>query len=205
MSDTKERILQTSLGLFAQDGYEAVSVSRIAAALSMTKGALYKHYQSKRDIFDRILERMEALDAENAGAYAMPGEVWARMPEAYRQTAVVDLLRYSEAQFLRWTTDAFSVAFRRMLTLEQYRSPEMRALYQQYLAGGPVDYLTDLFREMMAQGIWKQAEPAQLATDFYAPLFLLMSLTDGAMTQAAALTLLQTHMERFCSSWLREA
>ncbi len=205
MSDTKERILQTALDLFAQDGYEAVSVSRIAAALAMTKGALYKHYQSKRDIFDRILARMEALDAENAGAYAMPSEIWARMPEAYRHTALADLLRYSEAQLLRWTTDAFSVAFRRMLTLEQYRSPEMRALYQQYLAGGPVDYLTDLFREMMAQGIWKQADSAQLAVDFYAPLFLLMSLTDGTMETAEALELLREHMARFCRSWLREA
>lgn len=30
MTDTKERILQTALRLFAEDGYEAVSVSTIA-------------------------------------------------------------------------------------------------------------------------------------------------------------------------------
>ena len=41
---TKEKILITALRLFAQDGYEAVSVSRIAGELGMTKGALYKHY-----------------------------------------------------------------------------------------------------------------------------------------------------------------
>lgn len=46
MSDTKERILMTALGLFARDGYEAVSVSRIAGELGMTKGALYKHYKN---------------------------------------------------------------------------------------------------------------------------------------------------------------
>ena len=51
MSDTKEAILITALHLFAKEGYEAVSVSRIAGALEMTKGALYKHYQSKRDMF----------------------------------------------------------------------------------------------------------------------------------------------------------
>ena len=38
MTDTKEQILMTALHLFAQDGYEAVSVSRIAGALGMTKG-----------------------------------------------------------------------------------------------------------------------------------------------------------------------
>ena len=47
MTDTKEQILMTALHLFAQDGYEAVSVSRIAGALGMTKGALYKHYKNK--------------------------------------------------------------------------------------------------------------------------------------------------------------
>ena len=30
MSDTKEKIMMTALRLFAKDGYEAVSVSRIA-------------------------------------------------------------------------------------------------------------------------------------------------------------------------------
>ena len=58
MTDTKERILMSALHLFARDGYEAVSVSTIAGELGMTKGALYKHYKNKRDIFDSIVERM---------------------------------------------------------------------------------------------------------------------------------------------------
>ena len=66
MTDTKERILQTALRLFAADGYEAVSVSMIAGELGMTKGALYKHYENKRAIFDAILHRMEARDAQSA-------------------------------------------------------------------------------------------------------------------------------------------
>lgn len=51
MSDTKETILQTALRLFARDGYEAVSVSRIAAELSITKGALYKTLQEQACCF----------------------------------------------------------------------------------------------------------------------------------------------------------
>ncbi len=61
MGDTREKILLTALHLFARDGYEAVSVSDIARALSVTKGALYKHYASKRTIFDSIVERMYAI------------------------------------------------------------------------------------------------------------------------------------------------
>ena len=54
MADTRENILNTALRLFARDGYEAVCVSTIAGELGMTKGALYKHYKNKRDIFDSI-------------------------------------------------------------------------------------------------------------------------------------------------------
>ena len=56
---TKEDILIVALHLFARDGYEAVSVSQIAGELGMTKGALYRHYESKRDIFEHIVKRME--------------------------------------------------------------------------------------------------------------------------------------------------
>ena len=52
MGQTKEKIWITALELFAQNGYEAVSVSDIAGQLGITKGALYKHYTNKRAIFD---------------------------------------------------------------------------------------------------------------------------------------------------------
>ena len=59
MGNRKEEILIVALHLFARDGYEAVSVSQIAGELDMTKGALYRHYKSKRDIFDCIVQRMD--------------------------------------------------------------------------------------------------------------------------------------------------
>ena len=56
--DTKERILETALELFAQSGYLGTSMSDIAKQLGITKGALYKHYKSKQEILDCIVERM---------------------------------------------------------------------------------------------------------------------------------------------------
>ena len=74
MGNRKEEILIVALHLFARDGYEAVSVSQIAGELDMTKGALYRHYKSKRDIFDCIVQRMEQQDGEQASGYGMPEE-----------------------------------------------------------------------------------------------------------------------------------
>ncbi len=184
MSETKERILRTALELFARDGYEAVSVSDIAGALGMTKGALYRHYRSKRDIFERILERMEMRDAEGAQNHALPAGTSGEMPEAYAAASLESLLDYAAAQFLYWTEDEFAAAFRRLLTLEQYRGGEMQQLYQQYLASGPLHYTEDL---LAAMGF---SQPAELAAEICAPMHLLYSVYDGAERKETAAELL---------------
>lgn len=180
MGGTKENILLTALRLFARDGYEAVSVSDIAGALGMTKGALYKHYRSKRDIFDHILARMEQRDAEGAEGHSLPEGTSAEMPEAYAAASLGALLDYAAAQFRYWTEDEFAAAFRRMLTLEQYRSAEMQRLYQQYLVSGPLDYTAELLEAM---GF---AQPMETAAEICAPMFLLYSVYDGAEEKDAA-------------------
>ena len=70
--DTKERILKTALELFAQNGYLGTSMNDIAQQLGFTKAALYKHYTSKQEILDRIVEHMNEMDYERAESYEMP-------------------------------------------------------------------------------------------------------------------------------------
>ena len=117
MADTKEKILMTALHLFARDGYEAVSVRNIAEALGMTKGALYRHYKNKRDIFDSIVERMIRIDEERANAHQMPAEKYDTLPDAYENASLENIQKYTVEQFRFWTEDEFASHFRKMLTL----------------------------------------------------------------------------------------
>ena len=174
MSNRKEEILIVALHLFARDGYEAVSVSQIAGELGMTKGALYRHYKSKRDIFDCIVQRMEQQDREQASDYDMPEGDKEEMPEKYEAVSLDDFAEYSKSMFEYWTEDDFASSFRKMLTIEQFRSGEMQKLYHQYLAAGPVSYVKDLFESM---GI---AEAMDGAVRFYAVMYLYYSVYDGA-------------------------
>ena len=137
-----------ALHLFARDGYEAVSVSQIAGELDMTKGALYRHYKSKRDIFDCIVQRMEQQDGEQAAEYDMPEEKEEKMPEKYETASLDDFVEYSKSMFKYWTEDDFASSFRKMLALEQFRNEEMQKLYQQYLVSGPAEYVKALFKNM---------------------------------------------------------
>ena len=60
--NTKERILEEALKLFAQSGYMRTSMNDIAVKLGVTKAELYKHYKSKQEILDSIVEKMSQLD-----------------------------------------------------------------------------------------------------------------------------------------------
>ena len=144
---TKERILETALELFAQNGYLGTSMNDIAARLGITKAALYKHYAGKQEILKRIVERMDQMDKERAEAYEMPETAPDGFVEAYLHTPAEKIRAYSRAQFDHWTREPFSANFRRMLTLEQYRDPKLAQLHHDYLAGG---------REASAQGYPEQ-------------------------------------------------
>ena len=193
--DTKERILEAALELFAQSGYLGTSMSDIAARLGITKAALYKHYAGKQEILDRIVERMNELDYERAEAYEMPETEPDSFAEAYMSVPLERIRAYSAAQFGHWTQEPFSANFRKMLTLEQYRDPELARLYQSCLASGPVEYMAAIFRQLTSS----DEEAMQLALEFYGPMYLLYSVYDGAEDKAAAASLLEAHVDRFIS------
>ena len=180
MSNRKEEILIVALHLFARDGYEAVSVSQIAGELDMTKGALYRHYKSKRDIFDSIVKRMEQQDSEQARENEVPEESIEKTSEEYQNVSFDDFVEYSKSMFEYWTEDDFASSFRKMLTIEQFRSEGMQKLYQQYLVSGPAGYVKDLFKNM------KIKDPEENAIKFYANMFFYYSLYDGAADKAKA-------------------
>lgn len=190
MIDTRERILQTALELFAVNGFEAVSVNDISSALGVTKGALYKHYRSKRDIFTSIIARMEEMDAQAASSFSLPEGVLSEMESAYQNSSLFQLTQYSKFQFRYWTQHHFASAFRKMLTLEQYRSEEMFRLYQQYLGEGPLNYVADLLKSI---GI---PQPEQAALEFYAPMFLLYSVYDGAQDPESVFKMVDQHLDQ---------
>ena len=180
MGNRKEEILIVALHLFAKNGYEAVSVSQIAGELDMTKGALYRHYKSKRDIFDCIVQRMEQQDSEQARQNEVPEESIEKVPEEYQNVSVEDFVGYSKSMFEYWTEDDFASSFRKMLTLEQFRNEEMQNLYQQYLVSGPAEYVKDLFKNMEIKN------PEEEAVKFYANMFFYYSVYDGATDKTKA-------------------
>ncbi len=191
--NTKERILEEALKLFAQSGYMGTSMNDIAAKLGVTKAALYKHYTSKQEILDNIVERMNQMDMERAKKYEMPEGNMEEVVDGYKSTALDKIKQFTKVQFLHWTEEEFPSCFRKMLTLEQYRDSEMANLYQNYLAEGPVAYIEAIFAGLTEN----KKDARQLALNFYGPIFLLYSIYDGADDKQSVVELVEQHVERF--------
>lgn len=198
MKATKEKILLTALALFAQKGYEAVSVSDIAGELGMTKSSLYKHYENKRAIFDCILAQMEQNDAVNADEYSMPEGSVQDEPEKYGKAELENCIAYAKSMLRYWTENPFASAFRRMLTLEQYRNEEQSMLYQQYIGSGPVEYMTDVFASVGIE------DAVVKAVEFYAPMFLAYSMYDASEDKRSVLLLADTCIDRCGEKLIKE-
>ena len=201
MYNTKERILLTALRLFARDGYEAVSTSMIAGELGMTKGALYKHYKNKQDIFDCIIERMYQIDRERSTEYGVPVETYENDPLSYKNVSMEQDIAYTKEQFRFFTKDEFGVNFRKMLTLEQYRNPVAADMYQKILSSGVFAYSIDIIREMIDEGILKKGDPELIALEFCGAMYLLISLSDAAYDRDRLENLMDAHIKQLIEKY----
>jgi AcrR family transcriptional regulator len=77
-TDRREAILRAAAELFASEGFTATSMNEIGAAVGITGGALYRHFESKRALLQvlvvRTVERTVARVAEIVETAATPEE-----------------------------------------------------------------------------------------------------------------------------------
>src|SRR5437660_1464499 len=57
-ADTRKAILDSSRQLFAKQGFSPTSIDDIARAVGITKGAVYRHFTSKKELFEAMLEQI---------------------------------------------------------------------------------------------------------------------------------------------------
>lgn len=186
--DTKQRILSESLRLFSENGYDAVSVAEIASAVGIKAPSLYKHYKSKRDIFDSILKKMSDADGFYTDENDMPN-----VDDEYNNVSLESIKTFSVSMFKHWTEDEFAARFRRMLSLERFKNSEMAELYKIYISSGPLDYMTDVFVGMNHS--FDSAK--QLALSFYAPMFMLYTVYDESENKKEIISQAEKHINNF--------
>ena len=202
--NTKQKILLESLRLFSQRGYDAVGVEQIAAAVGIKAPSLYKHYKSKQDIFDAIFEETTRRYEAFTDTISVPVQnseqdiiVFENITADHLVEKVKSLIAYS-------LHDDYVSMFRRMMTIEQFRSPELSELYSQRYVKMIHSYHSGLFTKMIAAGVLADENPDTLAMLYDAPILVCLGECDRhPEREEECMKTLEAHVRLFYKTFHR--
>lgn len=176
--DTKNKILEKALELFAANGYDSVSVGEIAKAVGIKAPSLYSHYPSKQAIFDAIVKETSVQFNKYTDKIAIHVQSSERDFALFSKITEETLVEKVHQIFNFSLHDESIALFRKMMTIEQFRTAELSALYSERFVGRLIAYHAGIFRNLIASGELKDEKPETLATMYAAPIIMLIGVCD---------------------------
>lgn len=190
--DTKDRILEAALEIFARDGYAGTNIKEIAEAVGIVKSALYRHFESKEEIWIAVQNMMVDYYNEHFGSPE-------KLPLSPKNT---DELWKMTFRMINFTLhDRKVVMMRRILLTEQFRDERIRKLASTYFVYDTEEIFTKVFEEMMKNGSLKKADPGILAFSYTSPISALIQLCDREPEKE---TEVMEKMQRFVKHFIEE-
>lgn len=161
--NTKEKVLSNSLDMFADKGFEAVSVRDIAGASQLRESSLYYYFKSKQDILDTLTNEFE----ERSDILLRP------LAEAVNAVITVDPKTYyfiAACYISDYLTDEKIRKFIRVLSIEQCHDMWLREVYQRRLYDSPMEYYEKIFEGMKEAGFLRSSDLRHMTMCFYSPV-----------------------------------
>ena len=85
-----------------------------------------------------------------------------------------------------------------MMTLEQFRNKELSELYSEQYYDGPIGYQSGIFQILQKTGRLINISPQIMALEFYAPLYMLLTVCDRQPErEQESMELLENHVREF--------
>lgn len=168
-SKTKERILDAALGMFSQKGYAGTNIRELTASLGLVKSSMYKHFRSKEEIWNALLDEMILYYKERFGS---PDH----LPPA--PDSLEGLVSLTMRMVDLTVHDEKIVKTRKVLTIEQFRDERARALATNHFLTGLTDMFSRIFESMMERRLLRPDDPGILAFAYTAPISALIHLCD---------------------------
>ena len=196
--DTRQKILDKALELFAAQGYNSVSVGEIAQAVGIKAPSLYNHFPGKQAIFDAIVESTAAqYEADTDKINIHVQNVVQDIP-VFTEIAE-DALFEKVRQIFEYSLHNEAISrFRRMMVREQFRSPELAALYSRRYVDRILEYHAGIFRALIAAGEIQAEDPDTLAMMYVAPVLTLIGVCDRQPEkESECLEKLRRHVQLF--------
>lgn len=203
--DTKKRILDAALTLFSEKGYANVFVADIAQAVGIKAPSLYKHYKSKQDIFNAILNEMKSSYDKQAASLDMNGNDAAVDAGIFSAVSEDGLVEMGVGLFRFFLHDGYTQKFRKMLTIEQFNNPELAELFTKQYIDDSLKYQSAMFVILCEKNVLKGADPYIMALQFHSPIYMLLTMCDREPHREAEFTaLLEQHIRQFSRLYSKE-
>lgn len=167
--DTKERILDAALEMFSENGYAGTNIRELTASLGMVKSSMYKHFKSKEDIWNKLLDELIIYYDERFGS----ADHLPPVPDSAEEFTAMTM------RMVNFTVrDERVIKTRKLLTIEQFRDDRARKLATKHFLTGLKDMFTQIFAGMMDKGLVRREDPAMLAFVYTTPISALIHLCD---------------------------
>ena len=182
--DTKERILMAALDMFSQNGYAGTNIRELTASLGLGKSSMYRHFESKEEIWNALLDELIAYYEARFGS----PEHLPPVPDSLEELVVMTM------RMVNFTVhDETIVKTRKMLSIEQFRDERARDLATKHFLTGLSEMFARIFAGMIDKGLLRRDDPKMLAFAYTAPISALIHLcdrepekTETALAQAEA-------------------
>ena len=167
--DTKERILEAALEMFSQKGYAGTNIRELTASLGLVKSSMYRHFKSKEEIWNTLLDEMIAYYGARFGS----PENLPPIPDSLE--GLVAMTRHMTDVTIR---DEKIIMTRKLLSIEQFRDDRARDLATKHFLTGLKEMFTHIFTGMMDKGLLRKDDPEMLAFAYTAPISALIHWCD---------------------------
>jgi len=195
---TKQRILDAALELFSAQGFSGTSVEQIASKVGIKAPSLYKHFKSKQDIFDAILDEMDRHHQQQVEGLNLSPLDPQRDVELFRDISAEGLCERVIAMVRFIVHDRQYAQFRRMLRIEQYHQARIAQLYSDRYMRFYLDYHTKLFEGLMQAAVLRRDDAEVLALQYFSPILVAIDAIDRHPEQEdQALDLVRRHVIHF--------
>lgn len=188
--NTKQAIMCAALELFSVQGFEATSTAQIAQAVGIRKASLYSHFASKQEILDSltsmILERYCAhslLTKDSCDSAGLDADSVAK-------------LICSQLEYI--LHDPYVSRARKMLTIEQFRNPELAALQTKQNYTDVLSFAKNTLGRLVERGELKDCDTDIMAAQFAFPVSVWINLCDREPEREAEVKeLIKRHIKQF--------
>lgn len=149
--DTRTKILQAALQLFAKRGYEGTTTKDLAKSAGVAEGTLFRHFHSKKAIL---------IEVATAGWADILTDLLTELSEMGNYKAVSQVMRRRMLN-MRQNSNLMRVCF-----VEAQYHPELRESIQAEVITKMTDVAEAFFETAMEKGIYRRMNPKIVAKVF---------------------------------------